>query len=72
MRIDWCWACRKEHPMLDDREYAVVWEAFMSARRSSASEPDTGESPRERLLKLQALDKPVEPPKGLTPRQVRY
>jgi hypothetical protein len=28
MRMQWCWRCKKEVPMLDDDEHARVWSAY--------------------------------------------
>lgn len=31
MRIDWCWACLREHPMLDDETFDAVMRAYKEA-----------------------------------------
>jgi hypothetical protein len=72
MKIDWCWACKREHPMLDEAEFAAVWRAYQEAERMLYPLSTPNESPRERLLKLQASSELRERPAGLNIRQIRF
>ncbi|HEX8914712.1 MAG TPA: hypothetical protein VF796_20340 [Humisphaera sp.] len=76
MRIDWCWACRREHPMLDAAEFDAVWRDYEATRDGARADrlADLGgerETPRERLLRLQELPRPAPEP-GVTARQVFF
>lgn len=75
MKVDWCWICRRQHPMLDDATFDAVWRAYRAAEdaliaASRQPAPD-GESPRERLLRIQG-QRPPELPPGTTSRQLRF
>src|SRR4051794_25108918 len=75
MKIDWCWACGREHPMLDDQEFDAVWQAYRAALGAESAarraEERSDLTPRERLLKLQGQPRPALPP-GMTSRQIRF
>jgi hypothetical protein len=34
VRIQWCWRCRADVPMLDDDEHARVWAAYERSRQT--------------------------------------
>lgn len=76
MKADWCWACKREHPMLDEQEFQTVWQEFRSAE-TKAYHPDPSDeslTPRERLLKLQREPRPPLPPEATVASviQLRY
>src|SRR5205823_3580479 len=33
-RVQWCWRCRADVPMLDDDEHARVWAAYQRSRQT--------------------------------------
>ena len=73
MKIDWCWACRHEHPMLDDHEFAAVWQAYQDAlRHGEPVYPSEGLTPREALLKLQESDDHPQASAAANTRQRLY
>ncbi len=34
MKVQWCWRCKTDVPMLDDAEFAQVWPVYEEAIRS--------------------------------------
>ena len=76
MKIDWCWACKRDHPMLDEAEFDAVWRAYREAQDAligkSVRLPGTPQENRERLLRLQNSNVPSNNPPGATSRQILY
>lgn len=33
MRVQWCWRCKKDVPMLDEDEHARLWSAYQRSRQ---------------------------------------
>jgi hypothetical protein len=52
METDWCWICRREHPMLDDQEFAAVWTCYQELERSRYVSVGFQGSPREIIEEL--------------------
>jgi hypothetical protein len=65
MRVDWCWICRREHPMLDDATFdAVMREYQLRLRTRSKAELPPGSTSRQALFG--ALQEAYERVTGLT------
>ncbi|MFI5380636.1 MAG: hypothetical protein ACHRHE_15165 [Tepidisphaerales bacterium] len=76
MKIDWCWACKRDHPMLEQAEFDAVWRAYREAEDALFGKPvrlsRTPQENRETLLRLQGSRVPPTEPPGTTSRQIRY
>ena len=40
MKVNWCWICRREHPMLDDAMFDAVWRAYQAADEAQPTRAD--------------------------------
>ena len=58
MKMLWCWRCRRDVPMLDEDEFAVVSDVYrQSTKAAKEFRKDTGASLEE--MKLQNFFEPV-------------
>ncbi len=76
MKVDWCWACKRDHPILSEVEFGAVWRAYQEAEGArfgtSLRLSGTPHENRETLLRLQGSHMPSTVPPGATNRQIRY
>lgn len=44
MKIQWCWRCQMEVPMLDEGEFSRAWAAYRSSREAHGGKDDARSS----------------------------